>query len=138
MPVFTKSVDERALALRLFGALHPRGTAGRGGARVVETTAAVVAAAGVGTNSTRRPHCARCSPTFSRLLEQTLPPPPSEQGCFISGWANCARGGSCGDNLWSLLPLVTELSPEQGLGAETLRMCGGVVGARGVGTHREV
>ena len=130
MPVFTKSVDEeRALALRLFRALHTHAVLRvEGGAGVVETTAAVVAAAG-DRNQLNAPASLRTllADLFEGLLEQTLPPPPSEDAGDVSSasWTSTLAAAPCCDNLWSLLPLVTELSPEQGLAAETLRMCEG-------------
>ena len=130
MPVFTKSVDEeRALALRLFRALHTHAVLRvEGGAGVVETTAAVVAAAG-DRNQLDAPASLRTllADLFEGLLEQTLPPPPSEDAGDVSSasWTSTLAAAPCCDNLWSLLPLVTELSPEQGLAAETLRMCEG-------------
>ena len=130
MPVFTKSVDEeRALALRLFRALHTHAVLRvEGGAGVVETTAAVVAAAG-DRNQLNAPDSLRTllADLFEGLLEHTLPPPPSEDAEDVSSASLTSTLGAapCGDNLWSLLPLVTDLSPEQGLAAESLRMCEG-------------
>ena len=132
MPVLTGSVndEERSLALRLFRALHTHAVLRtEGGCGVVETTAAVVAAAG-DRNQLDAPACLRTllADLFEGLVERTLPPPPSEDaGDVVSGsWTGALVAAPCGDNLWSLLPLVTELcSTETKLEGEALRMCEG-------------
>ena len=132
MPVLTGSVndEERSLALRLFRALHTHAVLRtEGGCGVVETTAAVVAAAG-DRNQLDAPACLRTllADLFEGLVERTLPPPPSEDaGDVVSGsWTGALAAAPCGDNLWSLLPLVTELcSTETKLEGEALRMCEG-------------